>query len=214
MAIQIVGQDGASVVAVDATFDAARVTLRPMENTGWYSFTMRTGALAGVAANGPVWSLRYAPGTGKVLMIKNIMVGFGTTTAFTAAQAVGYDLFFARSFTASDSGQTAATLTGDNGKHRTSLDTSGITDLRISTTAAITPGTRTLDTQPIGFVVGTSNGVGTSMLAQAMLAGTAGEHPIILANNEGLVIQNAIAMGAAGVLRLWVAVECAEMNSY
>lgn len=215
MAIQILGQDGSSIVAVDPNFDAMRVTLRPAECSGWYSFTIRSGLVTGVAANGPVWYLRYAPGTGKILMVKNINIGFATTTAFTAAQAVGFDLFFARSFTASDTGQTQATLTGDNGKHRTSMSTSGITGMGISNTAALTAGSRVLDIQPIGFAVGASTGVGTVMVPTPMLAGTSGEHPLILANNEGLVIQNSnIAMGAGGVIRLWVTVECAEMSAY
>ena len=65
-----------------------------------------------------------------------------------------FDLILARSFTASDSAGTAATLTGNNAKRRTSFGTSLVTDLRASSTATLTAGTRTLDTHAIGFARG------------------------------------------------------------
>ena len=114
----------------------------------------------------------------------------------------------------SDTGGAALTLTGNNGKHRTSLATIGITDLRMCTTGALIPGTRTLDSNSVGVSVGTSSAVGTSMQLVDIFSHDAGDHPLILANNEGLVLTNSIVMGAAGVIKLYVTIECAEVATY
>jgi hypothetical protein len=47
-----------------------------------------------------------------------------------------------------------------------------------------------------------------------LLSHEAGDYPVILAQNEGLVITNGVAMGAAGVINLHVNVEFAEVASY
>lgn len=213
MSVQILGQDGTSVQAVDATFKASRSTLRPAEVIGWYSFGATSGALTGVAAAGPVFSLRNT-GT-NLLKVRRLQVGFVTTTAFTTCtQGLAYNLLFATGFTVSDSGGTALYTAGQN-KHRQSFtNITSAPDVRISTTAAITAGTRTLNTIAMGVAGGTSAAVGDSMPITSLLSHDAGDYPIILAQNEGLVVTNAIAMGAAGVIALHVNIEFAEVASY
>lgn len=197
---------------VDSTFKAARTTLRPMEILAWNSVGATSGALTGVAANGPVFSLRNI--SSNLLVVRRVQVGFSTTTAFTTAQALAYGLIFARSFTASDSAGTAIVQTGSQNKHRTSLATPTSLDMRISAAAALTAGTRTLDTVPLGVASGASTAVGTVMPTTPLLSHDAGDHPLVLAQNEGLVITNLIAMGAAGVINLHVNIEYAEVTSY
>jgi hypothetical protein len=212
MAIQQLGADGTSVLAVDATFKAARATLRPAEVIGWYSFGATSGLLTAVAAAGPVFSLRNTGSN--LLMIRRVQVGFGVTTAFTAAQLLAYNLLFARSFTASDSGGTALYTAGMN-KHRTGFtNITSAPDIRIATTAALTAGTRTLDTVPLGVAAGGATAVGVALSPVLLLSHDAGDYPVILAQNEGLVITNGVAMGAAGVINLHVNVEFAEVASY
>ena len=53
-----------SMAAVDASKSALRASLRPFELTGYSAFGAQSGALTGVAANGPVFSLRNAAGNG------------------------------------------------------------------------------------------------------------------------------------------------------
>jgi hypothetical protein len=206
MAIQIIGADNSTTQDLDATFQAARVSVRPPEVTGWYSYCMTSGALAGVAATGPVWSMRYAGSN--LCLVRRLYVAWATTTAFTTAQALAHELYFARSFTTSDTGQTGATLTKN--MHKTSMAASAVGDIRISTTVALTPGTRTLDAQPLGACCGSSTAVGTSMNVVEIFSHNTGDYSLVLAQNEGLVLQNAIAMGAAGVIKLYVGVEYAE----
>ena len=49
---------------------------------------------------------------------------------------------------------------------------------------------------------------------QPLLEQDSGDYPLILAQNEGFIITNGIAMGAAGVINLHVNVEFAEASSY
>lgn len=214
MAIQILGQDGSSVLAVDATFDAARVTLRPVEVLGWYSLAAKSGLATGIAANGSIFSLRNI--SSNLLMVRRVGVGFNTTTAFTAAQIVDVGLIVARAFTASDSGGTAITITGNNGKVRTSLATPTSVDCRISTTAALTAGTKTKDTNHLGLAAGWSGaaGQGIAPALNNLYSHDTGDYPLILNQNEGINIDVITAMGAAGVGNFYVNIEFAEVASY
>lgn len=211
MAIQVQG-NGGTTTEVDTTFRAMRVTLRPTELIGYYTFGGVSGALTGVAANGAVFSLRNTGSN--LLLVRRISMGFITTTAFTTAQGLSYGLIRANSFTASDSGGTSLFVAGSN-KHRTAFtNITSAPDIRISSTAALTAGTRTLETVNMGVVGGSSTGVGTGMPTEDILEQDSGDYPMTLAQNEGLVITNLIAMGAAGVIQLRVSVELAEVSSY
>lgn len=211
MAIQLQGNSG-TVAEVDATFRTQRVSLRAAELIGYYSVAGSSGALTGVAANGPVWSFRNTGSN--LILLRNIRVSFVTTTAFTAAQGLVYGLLRANSFTVSDSGGTSLFVAGQN-KHRNSFtNITSAPDIRISAAAALTAGTRTLETNPTSIISGASTGLGTAMDDQDLLENDAGDYPMVLAQNEGVVITNLIAMGAAGVIRLNVSCEYFEAASY
>lgn len=211
MAIQVQG-NGGTTQEVDATFRAARVTMRPCEVINWNSISGSSGALTAVAAAGNVFSFRNT-GANPIL-VRQVRIGFGTTTAFTAAQSLFYTMFKCTGFTVSDSGGTALYTAGQN-KHRESFtNITSAPDVRVSTTGALTAGTRTVQTQGIANACGASTAVGTSMQNIALLSTTPGEYPLYLAQNEGFVIQNDVLMGAAGVIRLQVQVEFAEVTSY
>jgi len=211
MAIQIQG-NGGTTQEVDATFRAARVSLRPAEVIGYYTVSGASGALTGVAAAGPVWSFRNTGAN--LILVRRVSIGFVTTTAFTTAQGLDYQMLRATSFTASDSGGTALYTAGQN-KHRTGFtNITSAPDIRIASTGALTAGTRTLETAGVGIAGGSSTAVGTSMPITDILEQDSGDYPFVLAQNEGFVITNGIAMGAAGVIRLQVSVEFAETSAY
>jgi len=68
----------------------------------------------------------------------------------------------AKSFSAAGTGGTAATITGNNGKMRTSMGTTLLGEARCASTAALGAGTKTLDSQAIGQIslsFGTAVGV-------------------------------------------------------
>jgi hypothetical protein len=221
MAIIQSGVSGTTLMTVDPTYAAGRISQRPIEQLGSYSVSLITGAYTVAAANSPMFSMRFVAGSAgqaQVAIIQRINIFIVPTVAFTAAQQVSYGAYIARSWSAVDSGGAAATLTGNNNKLRTSMSTTQIAatgDMRISTTAALTAGTRTLDSQ--AFAVA-SAWVPTALVAQPIQTVTlyenfAGDQPIVLATQEGIVINNLVLMGAAGVLSIGVTIEWTESST-
>lgn len=206
---------------VDPTMQAGRISERPPEILGAYSMSQVSGALTTVAAGTiasavPVFSFRWAPATTTLLcMIRRIEVGFNTITAFGAAQSLQYNLIIGRNYTVSPSGGTPATFAVANtAKHRTSMQNTAFTgggDFRMATTAALTAGTVTLDSQFMATVNGTSTAVGVSMPMTPLFQHQPGDYPLIFANNEGFIINNGQLMGATGVINLIVNVEWMEL---
>lgn len=214
MAIQVLGANGSAIQQVDPSHQAAHSTLFPYEALAWGSIGAQSGALTTVAAAGGVFSLRNT--STNLIAIRRIGVGFIATTAFTTAQIVDYGLFIARGFTAADSGGTSVVVSASNNtKFRTSLAVPNI-DARIATTAALTVGTRTLDANSVAQIGGWSGalGVGIAPTPNNLHTHDTGDHPIILAANEGIVIENLTVMGAAGVGRLYVNIEFAELAAF
>ena len=205
-----------TLLTVDPTFKAARVVIKPDELTGAYQISTASGALTTIAAQtataGHVFAFRY--GGSAICAVKRVSVGFVCTTAFGAAQQMGFGIFAARGYSASHSGGTSLTLTGNNNKYRTSLATTGVTNIQISTTTALTAGTQTLDSQPLGSTYFWVPAAGTSLVQTDLLSYDANDYPLILVNNEGFVITNQILMGATGVGTLIVNVEWFETASY
>lgn len=214
----VIQTPGSAVQAtVDPGFDSLRVDIKPDDSAGAFQISATSGAMTGIALNAPVFSFRYAPGTGQLCVIKRVTANWITTTTFTAAQAMGFGMFFARAFLASDSGGTAVgPILGNSQKLRSRLVTSQVTDLRISSTGALTAGTRTLDTQPLGAVrfYSAAATVGTLLTSTNLIFYSATDHPLILQNNEGFVITNQVAMGAGGVGTMVINVEWFETDAY
>jgi hypothetical protein len=174
---------------------------------------MQSGTIAaGLAANSPVFSLRYT-GSG-VAVIRRVSVSVAELTG-SAGGLASLQMFSARAFTASDSAGTAGTLTGNNGKLRTSLATTGVGSIQIATTGTLTAGTRTLDTDPMaGLVASLTTTANTGLLNQSVLyePSKAGDYPLELANNEGFVIQ--MTVPATGTEVLQVRVDWEEYSAF
>lgn len=203
-----------------------------MAALGFYSWQGITGVYNGLAANTPLWSLRWGDAT-RFGIILRVRVYVFTSTAATAASITERQLIIARAFTASDTGGTAATLTGNNQKMRTSMGTSLVTDMRIG--APITAGTRTLDAAPIattigwqpllntGMSIGGVGGVSTVAATSSAVAGgieparlwdavTGKDHPIVLAQNEGVVVRIGAVQPTTAVQQTLVMIDWAEAN--
>lgn len=179
----------------------------------WMSIGAVTGALTGAAANSPIFSMRNI--SVPKLLVRRVGLGFITTTAFTVAQIMDFGLYFARSFSASDSGQTAIALGNPslNALHRSDMQkfSNNQLDMRVSNAGAITAGTRTLDANPLSFLAGYSGGAGQGIVPAMdnMFKHDFVDNPLELNINEGIVINSITAMGAAGVVAAYVNVELA-----
>lgn len=217
MAIQIQG-NGGTVAEVDGTtYRALRVTPRPVEfgALGVYSKGLASGTMAaGLAAQGLVGAFRWG-NVSNLCLLTQLRVGGGGIVAF-AAGFCQMSLSHRRAYTASSSGGTGATLTGNNGKLRTSMGTPLLTDVRIAATAALTAGTSTGDTDPAAVLIG-STGVtaGTVLWAPgSVLYGCDGsdEYPIVYAQDEGF--QLLATVPATGTWTFGFDVKWYEVASY
>jgi hypothetical protein len=216
--IQTAAASSGSAV-VDPTFQAVRFTQRPPEILGSYQYAITSGSLTGVAAGALVFSFRFNPAvTTNLCMIRRVELNFATITAFGAAQSLQYSMQIARAFTAVDSGGTSGAFTQANtGKMRTAMPTSQMSltgsNIQIATAGAMTAGTRTLDTQPISFVAGTSSAIGATLTLAPIYNHVPGDYPLILGYQEGFIINNVQTMGATGVINLTVSVEWMELSA-
>lgn len=217
MGVTLQGNSGTNA-EVESTSRALRVTPKPVDygSLGIYSMGAASGTMAaGLAANSPIVSYRWTHAT-NLAVIKRVRFSAGdTSTAFTAGLIL-IQLFAARSFSASDTGGTAWTTSGNNGKLRTSMATSLVGDIRASSTATLSAGTRTLDTQPLASlsssIVATA---GTPLFTSGLnvlFEAKAGDYPFVLAQNEGFVIQATVP--ATGTWQFSVDIQWEELSAY
>lgn len=172
----------------------------------------KTGLCTGIAAGGSFFQFRNSHAS-LACLVRRIEVAHLVTTGYTAAQEVGYHVMRGTVWSGAPSGGTALTLTGAFGKLNTSADSTilAANDVRIATTGALTDNTITLDTHLLGSdavwaLAATAGGViGWNAIVfddapndQGRLKG------LLLQNNEGFVIKNSVAQGAAGVGRWFV----------
>lgn len=166
---------------------------------GVYRVGATSGTMAAaLAANAELFQFRFVTAASRVALVQKISISAGTNLAATAAALIGIVGTIARGWTAAGTGGARITLTGDNVNLRTSMATSEVNDAGISTTAGLTAGTKTLDTTNFGAVsIGIGTGAITASHSLILLPNTPlfdadgeGQHPIILANQEGFVIRN------------------------
>jgi hypothetical protein len=201
---------------VDPTQGALHVSQRPQELTGEYTASLVSGALtviaAGTATTGHLAALRWAQAT--PCLIHSVDIEFLVTTGFTAAQALGFSLFKLTGYSVAHTAGTATVL-GTTGKKRTTQANSLVSDLRIAAAVALTAGTHTLDTAPVGqarFFTGAAT-AGTRLQQRLLMTDPLG-YPLVLGANEGLLIRNEILMGAGGVGTLTATINWREAASY
>lgn len=218
MAIQIQGNGGTVAEVGGTTFRAMIVNQKPVEygSLGIYRKSLTSGTMAAaLAANSTVYSWRWGDATRLGVVQKITLDGLaGSATAFTAGFATVRG-FQARSFSASDSGGTAGTLTGNNSKLRTSMGTTLVTDVRISSTTNLTAGTRTLDTDPfcqLTFSIGTVASVIYAGLVPLFGEDVGPSMPWVCAQNEGFILQATVP--ATGTWQFGVSTLWGEVSSF
>lgn len=225
MAIQQQGFSGV-VSEVESSFRALRTTGRPLDHgsLGHYRLGMTSGTIAAaLAANGELFQFRWTDAT-RLCVVQKVLISAGANVAATAAGLVNLDLVIARSWSAAGTGGTAATITGNNQKTRTNMGTTLLGEARCASTAALGAGTKTLDSQAIGNVfVGIGTGAITASHRLQLvdkidlmeIDADMSIHPVVLAQNEGLVIKNGATVWPASMTwGLSVTVVWAEVTAY
>lgn len=184
---------------------------------GAYAKAMSSSLMAaGLGGASPIFSFRFVPAAPVSLcLVRQVLISAAVdATAFTAG-AGRFDMFAARAFSASDSAGTAGTLTGNNAKLRTSMQTTGVADFRISSTATLTAGTRTLDTDPMGSIQFPAPATAGAVMVppnSILFQNKSIEYPFALATSEGFVVQATVP--ATGTWRFSVAVVWDEVEKF
>lgn len=224
MGIQIQGNGGA-VAEVDGTlFRALRNTPRPVDHgaLGAYVWGGLSGIIpAALAANSELYQFRWTD-VSKLAIIRKIRISACVTTTFFAAGVpVQIDLVKAVSWSAQGTGGTGITPSATM-KRRTSMGSSLLAagDMRIATTAALGAGTKTLEGNSLTAILAPGP-ITASLNGQIIAPGTIlwqaevgdGEHPLVLAQNEGFVIRS-VAVPATGTWQIAVTVDWAEVTAY
>lgn len=225
MGIQVIG-NGGTVAEVDgAGFRAIRTTPRPTEfgALGHYKASVVTGSMtAGLASNSEIFQFRWTDATRLAVITKVALDGLIATTAFAAGQIL-FTSTVARSFSGAGTGGNTLSLTGNNQKMRTSMGSSLLGELRYASTSALGAGTKTLDAGFVGQINSHSSagtGAATPIIGNQYLPSLdlftpdpgAGEHPLVLAQNEGLVIRATVP--GTGVWILGMTIRWAEVAAF
>ena len=214
MAVIQSGASSTTLMTVDPTNLAARVTLRPNELTGSYRASLVSGTIAASTAAGILYTFKYT-GTG-VCIIRSVQVGEQVTTAYTAG-SMRLGLYIVRtSFTQGTTNGTQTIFSVN--KKRTSQSTPNASAV-ISTTTVITGDTTgSEDSVAYNHVLlslpATITTTPVDGLRDFINPYSATSYPIVLAQNEGFRIKNDTAFAATGSGNLVVAVEWEEATAY
>jgi hypothetical protein len=189
---------------------------------GAYCIGMQSGVIAAaLAANSEIFQFRWSDGTRYAVIRKIRIHAAVSTTMFAAGVPMQLNLLKATGWSAAGSGGTRATPAALL-KRRTSMGSTLVAanDIGIASTGALTAGTKTLETLALSGLVAacpiTASLNGTiippaTILWQAEVGD--GEHPLLLAQNEGFVITS-VAVPITGTWTVGVTVDWAEVNAY
>lgn len=222
---------------VDPLFMAGRVAMAPLEYKGvgsvlgHYAVAHRSGSIAAtLGALAHSASVRWSDST-RYMVLLRIKVGITIITAVTAAVETVFRAIIARGFsvdfTTNSTATDMATIVNTN-KMRANMGASLMTTNgpRILTTAAMSGQTLTADAAPFAMTTfenpsptlgasAVTNQVGCGTPMQTLYECTSPyQHPIVLAANEGVVIQPVVAQCATGTWALQVAWEWVEVNLF
>lgn len=224
MSIQIQGNGGTVAEVGGTTFRALSVSPKPTEHgsLGAYTYGGFTGILAAaLGANSEIFQFRWTDATRLAVIRKIRFSSCVSTTFFAAGVPSQVDLVKATAWTAAGTGGTAVSPAALL-KRRTSMGSSLIAsgDIRIATTGALGAGTKTLETLSLSTLVAPAP-ITASLNGQMVAPGTVlwqaeigdGEHPLVLAQNEGFVIRS-VAIPATGTWSAAITVDWAEVAAY
>lgn len=230
MGFKLTGNSGTDAEVDGAVYRALRVTGRPVDygSLGVYRLDVVSGTIAAaLAASAVVFSARWGDAT-RLCVAIDLRTRFLPLTPFTAATLTdhtSFDAFVGRTFSASHTGGTALTLTGNSFKTRASMGSTLFTDLRMISTAALGGGTVTLDPHPFAASLRKGNRVNPAAATEEVVMPTMdgmdvnysvanGDAPHVFVQNEGIVIRNRTVWPAAGTGILKVSFAWAEVTAY
>lgn len=224
MSVQIKGNGGTISEVDGTTFRAQRFTPRPVDHgsNGAFCYGGFTGILpAALGANSEIFQFRWTHAS-LFAVIRKIRISAGVSTTFFAAGVpIQIDLVKATGWSGQGTGGTSVTPAATL-KRRTSMSSSQVAagDIRIATTAALGAGTKTLEGNSLSAIAQAAP-ITASLNGTIIVPGTIlwqaevgdGEHPLVLAQNEGFVIRS-VAVPGTGTWTAAITVDWAEVSAY
>lgn len=194
--------------------------LRPLYygTLGHYRVNHRCALVATQAANSRLFEVRNSHASNLIVPTR-LVIKWIQTAAHTAAIEDSLDVYKVTSFTAVD---TTNTVTPVATEKRTSMGASGavLRGVTVAGAAAgMTGGTLTKDTSAAGQLpqwLLAALPTGSTIIAQLLenFSDLNGEHPFVLAADEGLIIENRVLLGAAAGSSVYIDFAWAEVPSY
>jgi hypothetical protein len=202
--------DPTALASVDKILGALATSARPMEAAGYYRWSGVTGLVSGAAANAELFQFRWTDPS-NLALLQFIRIRAVLTTAFTTAQELILQANLINTWSTAGSGGTQVVPSASGLSKRSTFPLSKINEMRIATTAALGAGTKNIS-DSFAAQHGWAGAVGATVIDMTVDLKNAADHPIVLQQNEGFVIRNGVtAMGAAGVLKMSVECEWAEI---
>lgn len=225
MAVLEGGTSGALAEVGVGAASALHATLKPVPHgsLGHYELAVTSGTIAAaLAAAAQLFYFRWTDAT-RFAVIHRVKMSFQTLTLFTAAQQVdfGFDMFKATTIGAGGGG--TQILPAEVSRMRSTMSTSLLSDARIATTAALTA-LANLDTRAIAQSIGDMQRMNPIAATEEQRVNDPtmeyhpnmanGDHPLVLAQNEGFVLRNRTVWPAAGTGIVQVSVRWSEVTAF
>lgn len=175
-------------------FDYSSIDLR--------SLYVETGQVAATLSDSEIFQYRWTHATQRGL-ISLIKITALEGTAFAAG--IGHiTLAKATGWTVNGTGGSTPTVTGNEGKLDTSINSQNAPLIRVATTAALGAGTKTIVANHSGLVFGVPATASTTLVQNYTLYGDLEvvARPIILNQNEGVIIR--ASAPATGTLQVGI----------
>jgi len=180
---------------------------------GHFSVGFLSGTIAGpvtAGATGQVISIRWQHTDLKFIPLRLSLDVL--CSAFSSGVSLDFAAYIARAFTTNASGgtQITAPTKGSSVSMAGSIFTSN-GDFRVSSTTNLTAGTQSLDANPIGTAWAPFTAVEQAAKFDLYTVADFGQHPVVLGNNEGLIVRLETAnLAASNSIKIRGRLEWAE----
>ena len=181
---------------------------------GIYQHCARSSTfLTGISGEHPIYSFRW-PAAQMMAAIQRVRImAWCTTTPFAAGVGM-FAVYIARNFTLPDTGGTSAVFGDGSAKLRGTMN-SAEASIIFSNNSPLTPGTRVTEATPIDsrdVLLPTAAYGLFSNQPLTLFEKLAGEHPLVLQNNEGFIVQASVP--GSGSWQFAITTEWAEIQVY
>lgn len=219
MPVELRDGGGSNLFKVDTSWLGGRIAIYPQEALGHYRLCATSGVLTGVAAGTATAGFLFAmkaPAT-NLQVVQRVKVKLWTIVQPTATLETALKLFRLTGYTVAISGGTTIPLTSPQFKKMTAYPSTTITAASIATTAGLTAGTHTLDTNEFcseGITESAATeATSPNLLEMEYLGNETGEHGLPYSGNEGFIVRNEVLWSAAQTGRMSVTVDWFERTS-